>query len=298
MTDFICIGAIKSGTTWLHYNLQNHPEIWLPPIKELRYFNEPEYNLGARLFGRDKKRYEYWRMQVRQFLHDKRSWLDLARVRWYFNYFLMPRSSHWYTSLFSQGKSRGKVTGDITPLYAPMPESNIEAISKHFPQIRIIYILRNPIERTWSHILLRCVSLVDWKPENLTEEIVRKTVFTRDLKDEWLWANGKYTKNISRWEKYFGREQMLIEFYDNLKQEPKEFLKNIYQFIGVEDTDFAKLELVEARFNKKPIHLKIPPDIEKIFSEYYLEELEELEKQFGGVTSAWLNRAHQACTSP
>ena len=64
---FICIGAIKSGTTWLHYTLQQHPGVWLPPLKELRYFNEPEYNLSGRLFGKDKKRYEYWRIQVRNF---------------------------------------------------------------------------------------------------------------------------------------------------------------------------------------------------------------------------------------
>lgn len=296
MTDFICIGAIKSGTTWLHYNLQKHPEIWLPPIKELRYFNEPEYNLSGRLFGRDRKRYEYWRMQVRLFWQDKRSWLNLARVRWYFNYFFMPRSPRWYSSLFSQGK--GKVTGDITPLYAPMPNENIEAISKDFPQIKIIYILRNPVERTWSHILLRCISLVDWQPENLTEEIVRKTIFTRDLNDEWLWANGRYTENIRRWEQYFDRGQMFIGFYDDLKKEPKRFLKSICQFLGVENSEYAQLELVETKFNEKPIPLNIPPDLEKIFSQYYLEELVKLDKQFGGVTTKWLNRAYQACASP
>jgi len=38
--DFVGIGAQKAGTTWLGHNLQLHPEIWMPGIKELHYFNE------------------------------------------------------------------------------------------------------------------------------------------------------------------------------------------------------------------------------------------------------------------
>ena len=38
--DFIGIGAQKAGTTWLHRNLQAHPEIWMPTEKELHYFDE------------------------------------------------------------------------------------------------------------------------------------------------------------------------------------------------------------------------------------------------------------------
>jgi len=38
--DFLGIGAQKAGTTWLHLNLRRHPGVWLPPVKELQYFNE------------------------------------------------------------------------------------------------------------------------------------------------------------------------------------------------------------------------------------------------------------------
>ena len=37
-TYFIGIGAHKAGTNWLYVNLQNHPDIWLPPRKEIHYF--------------------------------------------------------------------------------------------------------------------------------------------------------------------------------------------------------------------------------------------------------------------
>lgn len=41
---FMCIGAQKSGTTWLHRQLRNHPQIWLPPVKELHYFDTIQFN--------------------------------------------------------------------------------------------------------------------------------------------------------------------------------------------------------------------------------------------------------------
>src|SRR6478735_11126174 len=37
--DFLCIGAPKTGTTWLYKHLSRHPEIWIPPVKELHYFD-------------------------------------------------------------------------------------------------------------------------------------------------------------------------------------------------------------------------------------------------------------------
>ena len=36
---FLCIGAQKAGTSWLFAQLQSHPKVWMPPLKELQYFN-------------------------------------------------------------------------------------------------------------------------------------------------------------------------------------------------------------------------------------------------------------------
>src|SRR6266478_1414402 len=38
--DFLCIGAHKGGTTWLYQQLDSHPDFWMPPIKELHYFDQ------------------------------------------------------------------------------------------------------------------------------------------------------------------------------------------------------------------------------------------------------------------
>lgn len=44
--DFICIGMQKAGTTWLAANLSKHPAVWVPPIKEIHYFDEVHVDPG------------------------------------------------------------------------------------------------------------------------------------------------------------------------------------------------------------------------------------------------------------
>src|SRR5689334_15761196 len=37
--DFLCVGAQKAGTGWLYEQLRSHPDFWMPPVKELHYFD-------------------------------------------------------------------------------------------------------------------------------------------------------------------------------------------------------------------------------------------------------------------
>jgi hypothetical protein len=38
--DFLCVGAQKAGTSWLYRQLEPHPDFWMPPVKELHYFDQ------------------------------------------------------------------------------------------------------------------------------------------------------------------------------------------------------------------------------------------------------------------
>jgi hypothetical protein len=70
--DFLGIGAQKAGTTWLGRNLEAHPEVWMPRVKEVHYFDEkihesrnPTLRFVRRIFdaGGANSR---WRSQVRR----------------------------------------------------------------------------------------------------------------------------------------------------------------------------------------------------------------------------------------
>lgn len=83
--DFIGIGAPKAGTTWLYYQLKDHPDLWLPPVKELHYFNWPRFpRLGKAL--------------VKKTLHGRHVRTALARglqkgqLTWTYRYLLQNRT--------------------------------------------------------------------------------------------------------------------------------------------------------------------------------------------------------------
>ncbi len=42
--DFLCVGAQKAGTSWLYQQLEPHPDFWMPPVKELHYFDQSKQN--------------------------------------------------------------------------------------------------------------------------------------------------------------------------------------------------------------------------------------------------------------
>lgn len=291
---FIGVGAVKSGTTWLYRALRNHPEAWLPPIKELRYFNQPEYNLLSRLRGGTggRRDYGYWRRRLLSFLRHP----GVRRPRyllWHLWYFFGPRSAWWYASLFP----KGRCAGEISPLYAPIPSDKIRHAARHFPHLKILYLLRDPIDRVWSHIRMRCLGLpeVDFDPDRLTEEIVLRTVEERDLEDRWLFRHSCYAGNLDRWLRFFPRDQMFVRAFDDVVERPDALLSDLADFLGIGP---AALDAPGQRANPRPVALPLPPDLETIFARRLLGDLRRLDGRFEGRigkhVARWRERAERA----
>ena len=59
----------------------------------------------------------------------------------------------WYRSFF-QHKPKGAKAGEITPAYAILPTDVIRAIRTALPEIRLVYLIRNPMDRAWSSALM------------------------------------------------------------------------------------------------------------------------------------------------
>src|SRR3954454_22181194 len=69
--DFLCIGAQKAGTGWLYEQLRSHPDFWMPPMKELHYFdrlaapNDSSETRSLPFARKDKERFEIARQRAR-----------------------------------------------------------------------------------------------------------------------------------------------------------------------------------------------------------------------------------------
>src|SRR2546429_859610 len=111
--DFLCVGAQKAGTSWLYRQLVEHPDFWMPPVKELHYFDElsrtPSVASARARDGRDLRFLE----SIKRL--SARSHLDLEL----------------YARLFAAKEAL--LSGDITPAYSMLNDEVIERIVSYFP---------------------------------------------------------------------------------------------------------------------------------------------------------------------
>ena len=295
---FLCIGAQRSGTTWLHYNLKEHPEVWMPSIKEIHYFDEKEIFDSLPLPESIGYKYRRCKTRWRFILKDikKRSQLfDLETLRWYISYLSLSfgsRSDEWYASLFETGA--GKKIGEITPEYGPLSSESVAHIHKLMPDAKIIFLMRNPMQRAWSAILREI------RNEKWALELVPEAKFIKHFNSNKSKVKSSYSQIIETWKSYYPEEQVFIAFFEEIIDHPEELLLRIFEFIGLE----ASSKHISAQMAKKkhnassstgtiPDNLPIPDKFGKHLAGIYYDEIEHLHKNFGGYASNWLEDANR-----
>ncbi len=131
----------------------------------------------------------------------------------------------WYKKFFEGRKE--KAVGEATPAYLYF--SHIpEAIHQHLPNVKLIAILRNPMDRAFSHYLnLRAKTTRERGDTTVTFE--EKIRVSPRLIDE-----GRYAVMLHRYYSLFPRENIGVFFYDDLKERPCWFLERMYSFLGID----------------------------------------------------------------
>ncbi len=129
--DFLCVGAQKGGTSWLYQQLASHPDFWMPPIKELHYFDKLSRTKAAPPRPRDE-----------------RDLCFLERIKG------LSAKSHIalenYARLFEPKGSL--LSGDISPTYSMLNDEIIERVVSYFPNLKVIFLARDPVDRAWSQL--------------------------------------------------------------------------------------------------------------------------------------------------
>ncbi len=186
-----------------------------------------------------------------------------------------------------------RMTGDITPTYATMDSEDVAYVRTLVPGARIIYLLRDPIERFWSELLLHCRNYVGGDAFRVTEEVARRVLLDSPDEIEHVWKSGMYLENLARWEEHFSPEQIHVGFYDDLADDPDHHLATILQFLDLPQWRPADGRLTK-RFNRRKVDIDVPSDLETDIAHRYLGELHRIHDRFGGPTTAWLRRAEEA----
>lgn len=223
--SFYIVGAAKCGTTSLFDYLCQHPKIFSPPEKEPNYF-------AVDLFPS-------WYISLKTYLD---------------NY---------------SGASKEQIFGDASVAYL-YSERAAERIKECRPDANIIIILRNPVDMMYS--LYAEFRFQNWEPiesfkQALAAEEDRKNGVNlpkNASEPRFLFyrERAKYTKQIERYFRVFGRERVRIIFLDKLKEDPAAVYKGILQFLDVDDAFEANFDIVNSNktYRFKWLHkLLLPP---------------------------------------
>lgn len=223
----ICIGAQKAGTSWLHENLKFNPGAWLPPFKEVHFFDHrfmpahrkwiPNHvQLGIR--------------SARGRAEANGNTIELAYLETLCERPLMTKN--WYRRVFAPCPN-DKVGIDITPEYASIPEDGVAFVRDVLgPNLRIIYLVRDPIERALSQMRMY---IGRRKKAPTTTEDWNKLLAEPDLIDR-----GNYSAHIPRWEAIFSRESLLYIPFGQIKMEPHRVLRDIEIFSHLPEAEYPR----------------------------------------------------------
>jgi len=198
--DFFIAGAAKSGTTSLWVYLKQHPEIFMP----------------AKLVSKEPSYYCHG--------YGATDYQD-------------------YCSLF-QDAGPGQMAGEASTAYLAAPESP-GWIREDVPDAKIIIVLRNPVDRAYSlyrwmvnhgyestHPFEKALSMESKRMNDASFEASNPQYFYNYL----YFHSGLYSQQIERYQSAFPDAQLKIILLDDLKNKPEQVVKDVFSFLGVDDT--------------------------------------------------------------
>jgi hypothetical protein len=188
LPNFLCIGVQKAGTTLLYEILKQHPQIFLPQIKEVHFFNiDDNFSKGI----------------------------------------------GWYKQHFS-GSENYALVGDITPAYIffdYVPERIKTTLGT---EIKLLIILRNPIDRAYSHYWMSFKRGYDKLPFEkavaMEHARIRKGYFE---KSHFSYiSRGFYSEQFKRYLPLFPLKKMKVVIFEEFVKDIETYTKEILDFLG------------------------------------------------------------------
>lgn len=288
--DFIGIGAQKAGTTWLWRMFRQLSEFTLPPIKELHYFNRDRKYIYSNKLSEPRltKRLTdiNWIKHVIKDSTLRIKGADADKLKWLYHWYFSTYNDEWYLSLFKQFKG---ITGEITPDYAVLDDVDIRKMRDLIPNVKIIYMLRNPVERAWSHYRFAVgkgnLKVPDDGP---SKSKVMHDFFNSGAQD----LRSDYMRTITNYKRYFPASQILICFYDAVQETPEVLLNDIVHFLGGDSSRIA-YECSPKDVTNVSMKMEMPEDIQRLLNDKYSVMIKELTQMVGSYSIKWHDDLNQ-----
>jgi hypothetical protein len=276
--DFFGIGTEKSGTTWLWKMFQKHPDIGVPIHKELRYFGDFNFTPAPlpNMQATDVKHHAF--KALRLFLgnpsgitNDK---VFLGRLAVEIR--LLCNTDASYLGIF--GQMTELVVGEITPQYCTMHPDEIRKMHKLAPNAKIIFLLRDPVDRAISGAKMK----VHKSGQAFTDDAILANAFN----DHQLNLS-RYANKINQFESIFGNN-VFIGFYDEIATAPLKILNRICTFLNVpyHPDIFATAD----QKHNVGMDFNVSPHVYQALYKELAGEYDLLEQRFPKIVDTWRKR--------
>jgi Sulfotransferase domain len=209
----------------------------------------------------------------------------------YFDHFYQ-NGEFWYRSHFPHNrtlKRKGAVTGEGSPFYLfhPLCAERISAI----PDVKLIVLLRNPVERAISHYFMQVRKGHETLPIDMAMRNEESRIATEVEKLERYpyyrsyplahfsyKSRGIYADQLKRYLDNFSRERLLVVKAEDLFSRTNNVLKEVYGFLGIDQSFLPPdLGLRNVGKNKEPV----PSEVYKYLTDYFRPHNERLSRMLG-----------------
>ncbi len=286
LPTFIGCGAPKAGSTTLWKLLSLHPEIGMSKRKEVYFFTRQ----GEKVFGYPMEHGYY------------------------------DRGLQWYSQHFAPFAEK-KARGEFSPWYFASPAVR-RRIQKDLPHVKLIFVLRDPVDRMYSHFREQLFYYDFNNPEKVGD-------FSKVEKSKYFHTYvciSSYHRHLAPWYEEFAEKQLKVVLFDDLRRDQLAVLNEIAQFLGVSLVEQIPQGLVHEaqgkvfkypffhnlrwmyrkivpnwlkdvlqlsnRLRKVLYSHKVPPVPrelrQKLIEKYFYRDIEELQRLIGRDLSEWL----------
>lgn len=268
--DFLIAGAQKSGTSTLDAYLRLQPEICMAERKEVHLFD------NEKIFNEETVDYSSLEKFFPQFGRTGSHISDPDNFS--------GDKYDLYHTFFSPHPPQ-HLCGEVTPSYMYWYDAP-RRIWEYNPAMKFIIILRNPIERAFSHWNMRRANKKEQRSfRDALEHQIQKLCHTLPLQHKERYIDrGFYTEQIRRVWHYFPKEQTLFLKTEELRNEPQATMDKVCDFLGV-----AKIEsMPEKNGFSTPYISSLSREDREFLKNIYRFEIKKLERLLGWDCSEWL----------
>ncbi len=157
-------------------------------------------------------------------------------VQFFSSKVLYPKGLNWYAEEFFSTCPPDKLAGEVSPQYMYSTET-ARRVHEGLPEAKIIAILRDPIDRAWSHYQM---TRRRGQETRTVQEAFADTLNTDEADTEApeharYFQFGDYERVLSEYLRLYGRENMLVLFQEDLHQQPEMVMRQVYRFLGIDD---------------------------------------------------------------